>query len=214
MELTGIQRLAFCVADDPFFKSERSKYFPEVFLINKKSKIQALVSPAGKQSKNYGAAFDYLENFREPALKVNDDKKVRISLSDLCKKGDATKGKMILLTVRCTDMRKAPPKAGEFDRSWYRVVNEDTNQTIDYSNIKKIEKPEGFDEDAPVNAEEGEAPPPRVEITYVAGRIFYDESSGRWVYESLNHVFTSDKYPNLVDKLAEIYRTGEQDLQF
>jgi hypothetical protein len=48
LELTGIQRLAFCVADDPFFKSERSKYFPEVFLINKKSKIQAMVSPAGK----------------------------------------------------------------------------------------------------------------------------------------------------------------------
>jgi hypothetical protein len=68
-----------------------------------------------------------LENFREPALKVNDDKKVRISLNDLCKKGDATKGKMILLTVRCTDMRKAPPKAGEFDRSWYRLLNEDTN---------------------------------------------------------------------------------------
>ncbi len=119
---------------------------------------------------------------------------------------------MILLTVRCVDMRKAPPKAGEFDRAWYRLVNEDTNQSVDYKNIKTIEKPEGFDEDAPVNVEEGEAPPARVELTYVAGRIYLDESTGRWVYEQLNHVFTSDKHPNIVEKLAEIYRTGESDL--
>jgi len=132
------------------------------------------------ESKKYGSSFEYCENFREPSLKVNDDKKVRINLSELSK---TPKGKMILLTVRCQDLRSAPPKAGEFDRSWYRLVNEDTNQSIDYKNIKTIEKPEGFDEDAPVNVEEGEAPPPRVEITYVAGRLYFDEGKTRWVYE-------------------------------
>ena len=180
VELTGLTKIAFCVADDPFFKSERSKYFPEVFLINKKSKIQAKVTPEGKSSKKYGTAFDYSENFREGDLRVNDDKKVRIDLNELSK---VPKGKMILLTVRCVDMRRAPPKAGEFDRSWYRLINEDTNQTIDYKNIKSVEKPEGFDEDAPVAVEEGEAPPPRVEITYVAGRIYLEETTNRWVYE-------------------------------
>jgi len=151
-----------------------------------------------------------VENFREPSLKVNDDKKVRIDLNELSK---IPKGKMILLTVKCVDMRKAPPKPGEFDRAWYRVINEDTNQTIDYKNIKQIEKPEGFDEDAPVTVEEGEPIPPRVELTYVAGRIFLDETTGRWIYEQLNHTFTSDKYPGIIEKLAEIYRTGEADLQ-
>ncbi len=34
-------------------------------------------------------------------------------------------GKMILLTVRAESVR--PPKAGEFDRAWYRLINEDTN---------------------------------------------------------------------------------------
>ena len=34
---------------------------------------------------------------------------------------------MILLTVRCFDLRKSPPKEGEFDRAWFRLVNEDTN---------------------------------------------------------------------------------------
>jgi hypothetical protein len=87
-------------------------------------------------------------------MKVNDDKKVRVNLGELMKK--SSPGKMILLTVRCNDMRKQPPKQGEFDRAWYRILNEDTNQALDYSNIKKIAKPEGFDEDAPINAEEGE----------------------------------------------------------
>lgn len=56
---------------------------------------------------------------------------------------------MILLTVRCYDLSKEPPKEGEFDRAWFRLLNEETNQTIDFKNIKEIEKPEGFDEDAP-----------------------------------------------------------------
>lgn len=82
---------------------------------------------------------------------------------------------MILLTVRGQDMRSAPPKPGEFDRAWYRIINEETNQTVDYKNIKSIEKPEGFDEDAPVNAEDGGEIPPRVEMTYLAGRIYFNE---------------------------------------
>jgi hypothetical protein len=50
-------------------------------------------------------------------------------------------------------------------------------------------------------------------LTYLAGRIFLDKN-GRWVYESFNHAFTSDKHPNLVMKLAEIHRTSEADLLF
>jgi hypothetical protein len=85
-------------------------------------------------------------------LKVNDDRKVRVNLSELMK--GSKPGKMILLTVRAESVR--PPKAGEFDRAWYRLINEDTNQTIDYKNIKEVSKPEGFDEDAPTpEAEEG-----------------------------------------------------------
>ena len=178
-------------------------------MINKKSKVQAAITPSLKDSKKYGGAFEYLENFREPALKVNDDKKVRINLSDLSK---IPKHKMILLTVKCFDLRKSPPKPNEFDRSWYRLINEDTNQTLDYKILKTVEKPEGFDEDAQAAAsEEGEAPPPRVDLTYIAGRIYFDGS--RWVYEQLNHAFTSDKVPNIVEKLGEIYRTGEEDLE-
>lgn len=198
------------MADDPFYKATRSKYYPEVYLINKKSKIQAKISAASPKIEKYAGAFEYLSDFRESALKVNDDRKVRVNLSDLMK--GHKPGKMILLTVRAENVR--PPKAGEFDRSWYRLINEDTNQTIDYKNIKEIAKPEGFDEDAPVaeSEEGGDGGPKQVNITYVAGRLYLD-TNNRWVYEAFNHCFTSDKYPNLIEKLAEIFRTGEEDLE-
>ena len=63
-----------------------------------------------------------MEDFREPKLKLNDDKKIRITLSAMKKPG-----RMILLTVRTTDLRKSPPKEGEFDRAWYRLNNDDTS---------------------------------------------------------------------------------------
>ena len=36
-------------------------------------------------------------------------------------------GRMILLTVRTYDLRRNPPKEGEFDRAWYRLNNDDTS---------------------------------------------------------------------------------------
>lgn len=44
---------------------------------------------------------------------------------------------MILLTVKISgDVKK--PASGEFDRAWYRLVNNDTSQTIDYKLIKDV----------------------------------------------------------------------------
>jgi hypothetical protein len=64
--------------------------------------------------------------------------------------------------------------------------------------IKNVEKPEGFEEDPPVEEDPDTGDiPPRTEIVYVAGRIFMD-TNGRWVYESFNHCFTSDKHPDIV----------------
>ena len=102
-------------------------------------------------------------------------------------------------------MRKNPAKEGEFNRAWFRLNNEDTNQSIDYKKLNTIEKPEGFEEDAPTeeDPETGESQP-RNELIYVAGRIFMD-SSERWVYESYNHVFTSEKYPDIAMTLGSVY---------
>jgi hypothetical protein len=53
LELTGLSRISFCVADDPFYKSARAKYYPEVYLISSKSEIRTLISPDKKVLEKY-----------------------------------------------------------------------------------------------------------------------------------------------------------------
>lgn len=50
-------------------------------------------------------------------------------------------------------------------------------------------------------------------LTYIAGRIYLDTNS-RWVYESYNHTFTSDKFPDLYEALTTIHRTSEEELKY
>ncbi len=80
----------------------------------------AVINPSNTKSEKHG--LEYLDDFREPHLKLNDDRKVRITLSHITKPGT-----MILLTVKCFDLRKNPPKEGEFDRAWFRLIDEETN---------------------------------------------------------------------------------------
>jgi len=115
---------------------------------------------------------------------------------------------MLILAIKCYDVKGQKP--GEFDRAWYRIVNEDTNQTLDYKNFKDIPKPEGFSEEQPPAGEEGAAEPPS--LTYIAGRIYLD-ANNRWVYESYNHNFASDKFPDLYEALTAIHKSSEQELK-
>ena len=63
-ELTSLNRISFSVADDPFYKSTRSKYYPELVIINMKGAILDRVNPDNRKSEKYG--IEYLEDFREP----------------------------------------------------------------------------------------------------------------------------------------------------
>lgn len=132
---------------------------------------------------------------------------------------------MILLTVKITDaLRKSPATPGEFDRAWFRLVNSDTSQTLDYKHFKDVLTP-----DNPTSQEEGGAGDEgedggagkqsiAPQYTYVAGRIFFDhKGNGRWVYESFNHVFASDKFEkeggDLCKLLGEIYSRSEREVE-
>lgn len=48
-----------------------------------------------------------MENFRDEHLKINDDRKVRLTLSDFKDKRDV----MLLLTVRMNDVKNTDKKA-------------------------------------------------------------------------------------------------------
>ena len=81
---------------------------------------------------------------------------------------------MIILCVKEFDNTGKPPtKEGEFDRAWFRLANEETNQTIDYSMISKIDKPEEYVEQIP-NEDDDEAPPIRNDLTYLHGILYLE----------------------------------------
>ena len=77
-----MSRIAFQVADDPFFKSARARFFPEVVVMNMKGEIKAVVNSSNrKYIRNGQEALNFEEDFREPKLKINDDRKVDINLN-------------------------------------------------------------------------------------------------------------------------------------
>ena len=41
----GLSRIAFSTADDPFYKSLESKYYPEALVIDENGEIAARISP-------------------------------------------------------------------------------------------------------------------------------------------------------------------------
>ena len=127
---------------------------------------------------------------------------------------------MILLTVKVftENFKGAPVKAGEFDRAWYRLVNQDTSQTLDYKQLKQVATPDNpAASEEPAGEGEGgdEANNAKKSYTYVAGRIYFDhKGNGRWVYEQFNHVFATDKFENadLPAAFCDLYRRSEAEL--
>jgi hypothetical protein len=72
------------VADDPFFKSIRARYYPEVVVMNISGKVKARVNPNTRKYVRKGRdALVFEDDFREPKLKINDDRRVQINLSAL-----------------------------------------------------------------------------------------------------------------------------------
>jgi len=110
---------------------------------------------------------NFMDDFRDPALRVNDDKKIQIGLGALKKAGTS-----IFLLVKETDISGKPVKESDFDRAWFRLSNEETNQTLDYAMVNKIEKSEEYQPSFP--AEDEDAPPIMNPLTYLHGRLFLD----------------------------------------
>ena len=178
--LANLSRLSFSTADDPFYKARLQKYYPECVVVDESGEIIQTIGP--NCHKDDSLQMNYQDDFRDPVLKINDDRKVQMHLSSIQKPGVS-----IFLFVREFDLTDKPVQEGEFDRAWFRLSNEETNQTLDYSLIKKVEIPDDFN---PVIVDEDneEAPPKRNELIYLHGRLYLD-SKGKWVFESYKHCF-------------------------
>lgn len=199
-ELTGLSRLSFSTADDPFYKTSLAKYYPEAIVLNPHGEIVARVSPTNPKSAEF--SMNYLDDIRDPVLKINDDRKIQIQLG-----GIREPGTVIVLCVQEFDNTGKPPvKEGEFDRAWFRIANEETNQTIDYSMVSKIDKPEEYQEMIP-NEDDEEAPPTRNALTYFHGLLYLEAHDGgnKWVFESYKDAFQWKDHKDVAAKIGSIY---------
>ena len=158
-----------------------------------------------------------MDNFRDDHLKINDDRKVRVTLSDFKDRRDM----MILLTVRMNDLKGMNADKTQYDKAWYRLQNEDSNQTLDHSYIDKVKEENGIEpedpeaENEPNNEEsEGEDAGAKKETIFLAGRLYREDIElprdldnapegedaseapvkykTKWIYERWNKVVTSE----------------------
>lgn len=76
-DMAGLNQIAFQVADDPFFKSQKARYYPEVVVCNMKGNVKARVNPFTRKYVRMGKeALVFEDDFREPKLKINDDRRI------------------------------------------------------------------------------------------------------------------------------------------
>lgn len=61
---------------------------------------------------------------------------------------------MLLLTVKVSEQMKNQMQG--FERAWYRLVNDDTSQTLDYTLFKDVNRPDPVDGSAAGGDGEGE----------------------------------------------------------
>lgn len=100
--------------------------------------------------------------------------------------GPMYNGKMILLTVKVflENGKAVAARPGEFEKAWFRLVNIDTSQTLDYKKIKEVTTPDNPNTEEATGSGEGEDSSNQKSFTYVAGRIYFDHvNRHRWIYE-------------------------------
>ena len=124
VELNSISNVSFAVADNPFFKNEIAKYYPEAIVLNAQGEILTYIQPfefnedgfVAQGFENPFPGLRYRSNFRDDKIRVNDDRKIELVLDEFTEPGT-----QIIFFVKSFDLRKTqgiPEKA--FDEAWFR----------------------------------------------------------------------------------------------
>ncbi len=120
-DISSIKSLGLACADDPYYETSGSKWHPEAVFYNEEGEA------TGKLDHMSGEIGTYVKNCRDQKLKVNDDRKIVIRTSQL-------KGvHMVCLFIRGLSHE-------DHDRALYRLLNEETNQTLDESLMREALK--------------------------------------------------------------------------
>lgn len=222
MELNMIDQVSFAVADNPFVKSDTPRFQPELYVVSKDGKISGHIAsearPGFKENREIPEHdMEFVDNFRDDKLKINDDRKIRFSLNQ-----QSEAGTNYFMVVRVNDSERT--RTRHYEQAWFRLQNEETNQTLDYSKFKDIPLPEGMDPEAEEeNQEQTEG-----ELLYIIGRIYSEEIPGesvlddegnvvdqtdsglRFVYEKWNKCVNQAKYPDLLSFMADAVAFSEK----
>lgn len=183
LELNDMDHIAFAVADNPFFKMDTEKYYPECVVMNNEGEILAHLSADKRIDNESFPSLKYKQGFRDEMMRVNDDRKIEMRLSEF-----KDSGLQVLFFIRSNDLRKERDIIeGAYKEAWYRVQNETTSQTIDYKKIDKLGVPDDYNE-TKEDVEEGQND--RNELIYIIGRVYRDQRQKKrdpkWVYERYN----------------------------
>ena len=115
-----------------------------------------------------------------------------------------------MLVIRENDLTGKPVKEGDFDRAWFRLSNEETNQTLDFSKFKHL-VPEDYQPMIP--PENDDAQPTRNDLTFVHGRLYLTDKQV-WVFESYKHCFQRKDWPDIVDRLTKLQGETQAELDY
>jgi len=159
-----MNHIAFAVADNPFFKIDQEKYYPVAVVLNQDGEIVTQISPSNPESANF-QNLRFRKGFRDERMRINDDKKIELSLPEL-------EGHQVIFLVRSNDLRsEGELPENLYQQAWFRVQNEATSQTISYSKLAKVATPEDYVEFGEAEEDSAEAAT-RNELIFIAGRVF------------------------------------------
>jgi uncharacterized protein YdaT len=102
--------------------------------------------------------------------------------------------------VKAINVKSSFLREDEYENSQYRLVSEETNQTLDSHKFKKIPVPEATPEED--DDDQNNSGPP--EIIYYTGGFFLE--NGKWRYEAFNFTFTNKTRPNFMEELGGFYK--------
>lgn len=219
LELYTMSHISFSLADNPYFKMDTEKYYPEALILSSKGTVLAHLG-ASRSSEGHKdfPGLKYRQGFRDERMRVNDDRKIEMVLSEFTEPGI-----QVILLVRSFDLRnekEIPENA--YDEAWFRLQNETTSQTLDYTKVKKLELPEDYQETLEANDDEDALPNSRNELIFIAGRVYREDFNPRtkkaqapkWIYERLNQVTTSQKFPDIHKTLADLCKSASEEVEF
>jgi hypothetical protein len=82
LALQGINHVSFAVANNPFFKLDTEKFYPQALVINAAGECLAKLGGDSEQADHSFKTLQSRSNFRDEKIRINDDRKIEMCLDE------------------------------------------------------------------------------------------------------------------------------------